>query len=47
MAIRIDPGVKEALCMATQRKHRSIANMVEVVNRDYCDHSGISLGTAQ
>ena len=31
LTFRIEPGLKEALCTAAEREHRSIANMVEVM----------------
>ncbi|MAA75040.1 MAG: hypothetical protein CMN28_10060 [Salinisphaeraceae bacterium] len=40
---RIDPVVKEALRTAAARQHRSIANMVEVLIRDYCGRNGITI----
>lgn len=36
LTFRIEPGLKEALRAAAEREHRSIANMVEVMIRDYC-----------
>jgi len=41
LTFRIDPGLKEALRTAAQQEHRSIANMVEVLIRDYCGRNGI------
>ncbi len=41
LTFRIDPGVKEALRTAAQQEHRSIANMVEVLIRDYCGRKDI------
>ncbi len=41
--LRIDPLLKEALREAALREHRSIANMVEVVIREHCQKSGISI----
>jgi len=41
LTFRIDPHLKEALRTAAQREHRSIANMVEVLIRDYCGRNGI------
>ena len=35
LTFRIDPGLKEALRTAAQQEHRSIADMVEVLIRDY------------
>jgi len=43
LTFRIDPGLKKALCTATQQEHRSIANMVEVLIRDYCMQRGIAI----
>ena len=43
LSFRIDPGLKEALRTAAEREHRSIANMVEVVIRDYCGRNGITI----
>ena len=41
VTFRIDPSVKEALRTAAAHEHRSIANMVEVLIRDYCARNGI------
>ena len=46
LTFRIDPGLKEALRTAAQREHRSIANMVEVLIRDYCGRNGIDISEA-
>ena len=43
LTFRIEPHLKEALRTAAQREHRSIANMVEVLIRDYCDRNGIEI----
>jgi len=43
LTFRIDPGLKDALRMAAEREHRSIANMVEVLIRDYCRRNGIAI----
>ena len=43
LTFRIDPGVKEGLRTAAQQEHRSIANMVEVLIRDYCGRNGIAI----
>ncbi len=40
---RVEPELKEALRTAVAREHRSIANMVEVLIRDYCELKGISI----
>ena len=39
--LRIDPGVKEAVREAADLEHRSIANMIEILIRRYCDEAGI------
>jgi hypothetical protein len=41
LTFRIEPGLKEALRTAADREHRSIANMVEVLIRDYCKRAGV------
>ena len=43
VTFRIDPAVKEALRAAAAHEHRSIANMVEVLIRDYCGRNGIAI----
>lgn len=43
LTFRIEPGLKEALRTAATREHRSIANMVEVLIRDYCGQNGIKI----
>lgn len=41
--LRIDPALKEALRVAADGEHRSIANMVEKLIRDHCASQGISI----
>lgn len=41
LTFRIKPQLKKALQEAAIREHRSIANMVEVLIRDYCVRNGI------
>ena len=41
LTFRIEPELKEALRPAAEREHRFIANMVEVLIRDYCERKGI------
>ena len=43
LTFRIEPGLKEALRTAAEREHRSIANMVEVMIREYCRMKGIAI----
>lgn len=42
LTFRIEPALKEALRAAAEHQHRSIANMVEVLIRDYCEINAIS-----
>ena len=42
LTFRIEPGLKEALRAAAAREHRSIANMAEVLIRDYCQQHGVA-----
>ena len=39
--LRIDPCVKEAVREAADLEHRSVANMIEILIRRYCDEAGI------
>ena len=43
LTFRIEPSLKEALRTAAVREHRSIANMVEVLIRDWCGRNGIAI----
>jgi len=43
LTFRIEPGIKEALRTSAEREHRSIANMVEVMIRDYCGRNGVTI----
>jgi hypothetical protein len=43
LTFRIDPVLKEALRTSAEREHRSIANMVAVMIRDYCRRSGVDI----
>ena len=43
LTFRIEPAMKEALRTAAEGEHRSIANMVEVLIRDYCGRHGITI----
>ena len=41
--LRISPAIKDAVREAAAREHRSVANMVEVLIRRYCDQEGITI----
>lgn len=43
LTLRISPEMKEKLRNAAMYEHRSIANMVEVLIRDYCEKNSISV----
>lgn len=43
LTFRIEPGLKEALRTAAVREYRSIANMVEVLIRDWCGRNSIAI----
>ena len=43
LTFRIEPALKEALRASAAREHRSIANMVEVLIRNYCERNGIPI----
>ena len=47
LTFRVEPGLKEALRTAAENEHRSIANMVEVLIRDYCVKHGITVQNPQ
>ena len=47
LTFRIEPALKDALRTAAEREHRSIANMVEVLIRDYCDRNDIAIRKSQ
>lgn len=47
LTFRIEPGLKEALRTAAALEHRSIANMVEVLIRDYCGRNDITIPEQQ
>jgi hypothetical protein len=43
LTCRIAPDVKAALREAAAREHRSLANMLEVMVRDWCRRTGSAL----
>ena len=47
LTFRIEPELKEALRTAAQQEHRSIANMVAVLTRDYCKDNDIPVSESQ
>lgn len=47
LTFRLEPNIKEALCVAADRDHRSIANMVAVMIREHCARVGIPIQEKQ
>jgi hypothetical protein len=47
LTFRIEPNLKEALRTAADSDHRSIANMIEVMIREYCGRVGITIQEAR
>ena len=43
LTFRIEPALKEALRVAAEQEHRSIANMVEVMIRAHCERTAIPI----
>lgn len=43
LTFRIEPTVKEGLRAMAEKERRSLANMIEVVIRDYCGRNGIAI----
>lgn len=41
--LRISPVLKEAARIAANREHRSIANLIEVLIRQHCEQTGITI----
>lgn len=43
LTVRVHPAVKEGLRAVAEQDRRSLANMIEVMIRDYCGRSGIAI----
>ena len=43
ITVRIEPAVKAGLKAMAERERRSIANMIEVMIRDYCGREGVEI----
>lgn len=41
LSFRIEPHLKEMLRTVAEQEHRSIANMVEIMIREYCGQVGV------
>lgn len=47
LTFRIKPGLKEALRVAAHVEQRSLANMIEVLIRDYCEQRGSAIAASE
>ena len=47
LTCRVHPSLKDALRAVAQQEHRSTANMVEVLIRDYCEKYGIAIANPE
>lgn len=47
LTFRIEPNLKDAVRTAADLEHRSIANMIEVMIRDYCGRVGVAIQDMQ
>lgn len=43
LTFRIEPELKEAVRVAAINEHRSIANMIAMMIRDYCGRVGVEI----
>lgn len=41
LTVRIHPEVKEGLRAVAEQERRSLANMIEVMIREYCERNGV------
>lgn len=47
LTFRIEPELKDAVRTAGGNEHRSIANMIAVMIRDYCGRVGVEIAEPQ
>ena len=47
LTVRVHPTVKEGLQNIADQERRSLANMIEVMIRDYCSRNGIEIEDEQ
>jgi len=45
LTVRIQPAVKTGLRAIAEQERRSLANMIEVMIRDYCARQGAPIGS--
>lgn len=47
ITVRIEPAVKQGLKAVAENERRSLANMIEVMIRHYCDQAGVQIAEAE
>jgi hypothetical protein len=47
ITVRIEPAVKAGLKAVAEQERRSLANMIEVMIRQYCGRSGVTIPELQ
>jgi hypothetical protein len=47
LTVRIEPTVKEGLKAMAEKERRSLANMIEIMIRDYCGRNGVRIPEQQ
>ncbi len=43
LTVRVEPAVKAGLKAMAEQERRSLANMIEVMIRDYCGRHGVTV----
>ena len=43
LTVRVHPQVKEGLRAVAEQERRSLANMIEIMIRDYCTRNGVAI----
>lgn len=43
ITVRIEPAVKDGLKAIAEQERRSLANMIEVMIRDYCERNAVPI----
>lgn len=43
LTVRVEPAVKAGLKAVAEQERRSLANMIEVMIRDYCGRHGVTV----
>jgi len=47
LTVRIEPTVKAGLKAMAEQERRSLANMIEIMIRDYCGRHGVAIPEQQ